>query len=156
MMIMQLEHALNQIFKRVRENVFAEPSCVKLPELISFVECETFVLFILRGSRTERHSSSDHSKENDRCCKKVNRLTFIRQLLVLLWCHILRSSQHCRKVILSTIDRSCIAKVSYLNIKILTHKYIFQLQVPVGQSFGMAVINTIEDLFEIVAGNLFA
>ena len=154
----KLEHASDQILELVGEKSSWFTVGVSFPEKIGSICGKKLVVHVITVGHLEWWMLSQHYEENNSTGEQVNYLSLVWLLVKNLWCHVSWSTNHrpAETGSVPSFKWACESKIDKFHVEILIEKNIFGLQISVGESLGVEIVETKEHLLEVVSADLFA
>ena len=154
MLRLVLEHAGEQILEFWRE-VISFATCgllVEFPEHVLLVIHDRPVKLITWDGVLEGWAASTHNEKDDSHGKEVDDRTAVRGLFVDLWRVVAERAPVCGKVTVafSALEGYDEAKVDDLNVEVGVEHNVFGLQVTMGESLRVQVVDSVHHLLEEV------
>lgn len=157
-MRVEAEHGRDQVLELLVEEVFLLPVGVGSPELARLVCGNKLVVRVLHVGHIEGRVTGIHDEQDAAKGKQVDDLS-----LVGLACMDLRSHEAegaydtaVDAGAITALNRTGETKVDNLDVIILVKQHILALEVAMSEAASMDVVNSLDELLSVVAGDAFS
>jgi hypothetical protein len=154
----KLQHSLHKILELLRKVLKLAGFVLAMgtPENIEAVGRDTSIERVNWLRSGEWGMLGHHHEEDDGGGEQVHAFSLIWLLQVDFWCHVVHGAQLGVELArtISAVNRSRKSEIRDLKVEVLVKQEVLRLEVPMGHSLVMAVVETVHELAEEISGDL--
>lgn len=157
-MRVEAEHGGDQVLELLVEEVLFLASGVGGPELIGFVGRDQLVVGVLHVSHVERWVTSIHNEEDNAEGEQVDDLGLVGLACVDFGRHEAKRANDAAvdAGAVAALDGARKAEIDDLDVVVLVEEHILALKVAMSEATSVDVVNGLDELLGIVAGDALA